>query len=273
MIDRVADVIREVAAEIVVPRFRALGEQEIDSKDAGELVTTADVEAEEALTERLQALTPGVPVIGEEAVAAGRSTLDVLCQGSDAWLVDPLDGTANFVKGSGDYAVMVARVRSGAIVASWIWRPADAGMYVAEEGSGAYVNGERISRPRPPAHAADLRGAALTRLMEGPMASLVAANSHRLGAVLPGRMCAGVDYPLLAAGEQEFLVFWRTLPWDHAPGTLLVQEAGGVCRRFDGTEYRPAQTSNGLLVAADERTWETVRSLLLEGVQELVHPD
>ncbi|MFN2503362.1 MAG: inositol monophosphatase [Acidimicrobiales bacterium] len=273
MIDQVADIIREVAAEIVVPRFRDLDDQDVSSKAAGELVTKADVEAEEALTARLEALAPGVPVIGEEAVAAGRSSLETLSEESQAWLVDPVDGTANFVSGSGDYAVMVARVSRGETVASWIWQPTEGCMYIAEEGGGAYLNGERISRPPPPSDGSDLRGAALTRLMDAPMAAIIAANSHRLGAVLPGRMCAGVDYPLLAMGEQEFLVFWRTLPWDHAPGVLLVEETGGVCRRFDGAEYRPADTSKGLLVAADERTWETVRELLLEGVRELVHPD
>ena len=61
------------------------------------------------------------------------------------------------------------------------------------------------------------------------------------------------------------MLFWRTLPWDHAPGVLLVREAGGVARRFDGAEYHPADDDKGLLVAADERTWHEVRDALLGG--------
>jgi fructose-1,6-bisphosphatase/inositol monophosphatase family enzyme len=72
-----------------------------------------------------------------------------------------------------------------------------------------------------------------------------------------------VDYPRLVDGAQDFVLFHRTLPWDHAPGTLLLREAGGVARRPDGSRYRPADDGLGLLNAADEACWDTVRALLL----------
>ena len=67
----------------------------------------------------------------------------------------------------------------------------------------------------------------------------------------------------MLTGEQQFALFWRTLPWDHAPGTLLVREAGGVARRFDGADYDPADEGRGLLVAANEQIWDEVRDALL----------
>ena len=66
--------------------------------------------------------------------------------------------------------------------------------------------------------------------------------------MLSGQHCAGREYLDLLTGKQQFVAFWRTLPWDHAPGALLVREAGGVVRRFDGEPYRPADEGNGLLV-------------------------
>ena len=58
------------------------------------------------------------------------------------------------------------------------------------------------------------------------------------------------------------MAFWRTLPWDHAPGALLVREAGGVARRFDGSPYQPADEGNGLLSAVNEEAWRAVEDAL-----------
>ncbi len=79
----------------------------------------------------------------------------------------------------------------------------------------------------------------------------------------PGASCAGIDYPRLIDGELDFVLFWRTLPWDHAAGTLLVTEAGGTARRLNGTEYCPADVGPGLLNAAGDVRWHAVRPLLL----------
>jgi len=176
------------------------------------------------------------------------------------WLVDPLDGTANFVAGSPDWAVMVALVERGITVASWMWRPVESRLFVAERGGGA---GRRILCPPAPTAADDLTGAVLSRFLDPAIRSTVASNAHRFAAITSGSMCAGVDYPMIAEGDQHFALFQRTLPWDHAPGVLLLEEAGGWARRLDGSEYRPAQTSAGLLVSADEPSWVTVHDQLL----------
>lgn len=79
-----------------------------------------------------------------------------------------------------------------------------------------------------------------------------------------GSCCAGVDSPRLALGERDFVLYHRTLPWDHAPGALLLEEeSGGHVRRPDGTRYRPGDTTTGLLAAADAVAWSRVRSVLL----------
>ena len=67
-----------------------------------------------------------------------------------------------------------------------------------------------------------------------------------------------------AQGDQEFVLYWRTLPWDHAPGALLLGEAGGVARRLDSTLYSPAQHTTGLLVASSQAAWDLVSATLLD---------
>ena len=144
-----------------------------------------------------------------------------------------------------------------------MWRPVDKRLFVAERGAGAWMDGRRMVSPPAPTAVGDLTGAVLTRFLDDAVKCTVASNAHRFAEITPGRLCVAVDYPMIATGDQHFALFWRTLPWDHAPGVLLVEEAGGRARRLDGSEYLVAQTSTGLLVAADEHTWTRVRRELL----------
>jgi fructose-1,6-bisphosphatase/inositol monophosphatase family enzyme len=262
LMDRVDLLLREVSAEVIEPRFSALRGDDVRFKSPGEVVTVADEEAEALLIRRLAELLPGTPVVGEEGSWSDPSLLADL-NGHRVWLVDPLDGTANFVAGSPDWAVMVALVDNGATVASWIWRPVDEVMYTAELDQGATRNGIPLQRTGPTPPVAEMRGAVLTRFLDNDTSNSVAANRHRFGSVGDGRVCAGVDYPALIEGDQEFVLYWRTLPWDHAPGALLLGEAGGVARRLDGTLYNPAQHTTGLLAASSQAAWDLVSATLL----------
>lgn len=261
-IDEVTGILCEAAEVAILPRFRALAAGEVAEKSPGELVTVADREAEELISRRLRGVLDA-PVVGEEATAGDPGLISALREAPAAWLVDPLDGTANFVAGRLEYAVMAALVWGGETVAAWIVRPAEDRVYVAERGSGAWRDGVRVHREPAPTGPARLRGAALTRFLDPPTKAWVEAAAPRFAALGPGTACAGVDYPRLLDNEQDFILFQRTLPWDHAPGTLLLTEAGGTARRPDGTPYRPADNRNGLLNTADETCWKTVRPLLL----------
>jgi len=260
LIERVGEVMREASATEIEPRWNQLRAGDIRSKSAGELVTVADEAAERVISTGLRALTPLIPVVGEEACAANPGLLAQLT-GDSAWLVDPVDGTSNFIDGGTDWSVMVALVRDGETCLSWIWRPLADRMYVAELGAGAECNGTPIQRGPAPAEEAQLRGAVFTRFFDRERAATIASNSSRFGSVVEGS-CAGFDYPALVEGGRDFLLFWRSLPWDHAPGTLLVHESGGFSRRLDGAPYRPAEESFGLLSAADEETWHRAKGLL-----------
>ncbi len=260
--DRVSDALRETSAEVIEPRFAALSPADVRSKAAGELVTIADIEAEELLTRILTGLLPGALVVGEEACATDPTLLEGL-GAARAWLVDPLDGTANFVEGSDDWAVMVALCEEGRTVASWIWQPTSETMYTAEAGCGAARNGVSLGVTPRPVDPGGLRGAVLTRFLPAGVSATIDGRRDRFGTVTSGRRCAGVDYPAVIDGDQDFVLFWRTLPWDHAPGVLLLQEAGGVALRPDASAYRPGDTRLGLLAAADRSCWDTVSAILL----------
>jgi fructose-1,6-bisphosphatase/inositol monophosphatase family enzyme len=262
VLDQVTDLIREVAADVVLPRFRHLAADEVQQKSPGDLVTVADQESERVLTAGLTALLPGSRVVGEEAVAADPAVLDGVSAAGDVWIVDPVDGTNNFAAGKTPFAIMVALLRDGEPVAAWIHDPVGDVMTLAEAGAGAYRNGVRLkTNPQDPGPGA-LRGVVAGKYFPPDLRTVALANVSSLGDVGSGRHCAGYEYTTLAADEQHFAAFWRILPWDHVPGSLIVREAGGTTCHLDGTPYRPADSERGLLVAANADVWRTVRDTL-----------
>jgi fructose-1,6-bisphosphatase/inositol monophosphatase family enzyme len=261
LMHRVATIIAEVSATAIEPRMLDLEDGEVHSKAPGELVTVADTEAERLLTEHLSGIFRDTPVVGEEACDANPSLLHAL-SGERAWLVDPLDGTANFVAGSTDWAVMVALIQRGMTVCSWIWQPNQRRMYMAERGAGAVCDDRPLRLVATAAEASELTGRVHTRFLDDLGKAAISRNRKHFGEVLEGRGSAGIEYPALAEGEQDFIVWWRTLPWDHAPGVLLAEEAGATVRRLDGSRYEASQRTTGLIAAADDETWAFARLIL-----------
>ncbi|MEE6260260.1 inositol monophosphatase family protein [Plantactinospora sonchi] len=263
IVDRVGALMREAATTAILPMFRRLDAADVTEKAPGELVTVADRQAEELLDAGLRRLLPGSEVVGEEGVAADPGVLDRLKGPGPVWLVDPVDGTANFAAGRQPFAVMVALREAGVTRTSWILDPVGDTLLVARAGDGAYRDGLAVRMSPAALEPTALRGPAPTRFLPPDLRERILAGGHRLGELLPGLHCAGQEYADIVAGRQHFALFWRTLPWDHVPGTLLVEEAGGVVRRFDGSAYDPTDGRPGLLAAASEQIWDTVHAALL----------
>lgn len=245
----VLTLLQEVAAEIITPRFRALADHHVSEKAPGSLVTIADHEAEEAITAALRDAYPDAVVLGEEAYEADPAVLERYALADHAFTVDPVDGTRNFVHGSPDHAVMVAETRGAQVVRAWIWQPEHAAAWVAELGGGTRRNGVPM-RTRPPAAPARPSGAtSRSSLLKRGLGGLPLRSSW---------FCCGVDYPRLIEGTVDFLLYKKAYPWDHAPGALLVTEAGGRIGMSDGSVYDRRSTRPGIVVAGDSSTFERV---------------
>ncbi len=265
MIERVVSVLREVGDELVLPRFRHLTEADVLEKSPGDIVTIVDREAEHELESRLTSLLHGSLAVGEEAVAADHRVLERIGDPGPVWLIDPIDGTGNFAAGKEPFALMVALLRGGDPVLAVIYEPVPKTVTMAELGSGSYVDGVRMTMDKTPiTKPGDLRGALATTYLPEAVKEKVISRSSLLGETMPPQYCAGREYPNLLRGIQHFTLFWRSLPWDHAPGALITREAGGVVRHFDGTDYDPAQPRLGLLACRDEEVFHVAKRTLLE---------
>jgi fructose-1,6-bisphosphatase/inositol monophosphatase family enzyme len=244
----VGALLKKTAAAVVMPRFAALQPSDTEMKSPNEPVTIADREAEALIGEALRLLLPEARIVGEEACAADPSLIDNLGEGA-VWIVDPIDGTANFAAGRPPFAMMVALLQGGETVGSWILDPLTDRLAVAERGSGAWIDGERLHTSADFSDLSSLSGIVSEAFLPAEQRGLVDGLRQAVGLVVPTARCAGHEYPVVATGARHFTLYWRTLAWDHAPGALFLTEAGGTVTHLDGSPYRPATPRPGLLLA------------------------
>jgi myo-inositol-1(or 4)-monophosphatase len=235
--------------------FGEVEQLQVSRKGPGDFVTVADRRAEDLLRAELTRVRPGYGFLLEEAGAIPGTDPD------HRWIVDPLDGTTNFLHGVPMFAISVALERAGVLVAGVVFNPVADELYTAERGGGAYMNDRRLrvaarrdmddcvigcgvphlGRPR---H--DLFREELTRVQAK------VAGVRRFGS-------AALDLAYVAAGRLDG--FWeRDLqPWDMAAGVLLVREAGGFVTDAAGGD---AILSKGSIVAGNEHVHKELLGLV-----------
>jgi fructose-1,6-bisphosphatase/inositol monophosphatase family enzyme len=256
--------IRAVVGQEALSRFGCLSGADIrEKKGPLDLVTVADRRVEEQLTVALTALLPGSAVIGEEAVHADPSLLDALHGDAPVWIVDPIDGTGNFVRGEPAFVTLVALAARGELLASWTYQPVTGLMATAVRGEGALLNGEPLRLPD---------GGAPDDLMLVSSARpeyLTAEQYERLYGLGPAygvKACAsgsaGCDYLDVARGQLDAVSYVYDNPWDHSAGLLLVAEAGGAVLGADGRGWRMGEGAVAFTAARDETAARRVVGLL-----------
>lgn len=260
--DRVAAFIKDVAAEKIIPRFRALEEGHVRAKSSPtDLVTIADEEAEMELTRILKDYLPGSEVVGEEAVSSGRVQRDILSShNGPVWVVDPVDGTGNFARGEEVFGTMVALVDKGERIASWIYQIPKGRVVSAERGAGVRIDGNLINlssikRPSAEDDYSTMHGLVSRKFMPPSIRPYVEKTVGQLKDSTT-YMCCAWEYVMLLEGQAAFSVYKRIEPWDHLAGVLFLEEAGFHIRKWDGTPYAANDLIGGLVNAPDEGLWQ-----------------
>ncbi|KAF0136888.1 MAG: inositol-1-monophosphatase [Rhodospirillaceae bacterium] len=253
-LNAVIRIVHEVAADEILPRFGTMKAHQIRSKShPGDLVTDADIHAEQALSRKLMALLPGSVVVGEESCYQDHAILDRLSQDAPVWVLDPVDGTGNFARGHERFGIIVALVQGGCTVYGCIHDPIRNTTVAGEEGGGAWSEGVRLQVPAAP-----------------PLPVMCGSAGTRQDRALAGRIAELVwyastaqDYLALLLGRIHFTFYRRhLLPWDHAAGVLLHREAGGYSALVNGCPYRPIVSDMGMLLAPDQASWQLLLSMI-----------
>ena len=241
------------AGEIIVRGLARFEGLETASKGLNDWVTDIDRNAEAEIIEILQRAYPHHAFLAEESGAHGNS--------DTVWIIDPLDGTTNFIHGFPQFAVSIACQVQGRIEHAVVYDPMRQELFTSSRGAGAYLESRRlrVSRQR------TLEGALIgtgfpyrenLHYLDNYMAMLKTVMSTAAGIRRPGS--AALDLAYVAAGRLDG--FWEIglRAWDTAAGTLLIREAGGLVATLDGGEYK----QNGNIVAGTPRVFNELLDLL-----------
>jgi 3'(2'), 5'-bisphosphate nucleotidase len=229
-LEAVCQIVR-AAGDIVMRVYQ--GGIDVRTKADASPVTEADELAEAFIVPALRALMPGVPVVAEEMAARGESD----AVGRSFWLVDPLDGTKEFINRNGEFTVNVALIHDGRPILGVVGAPALGRLYAGAQGHGAWMEDAQGRR------AIAVRGVPAEGL------TVVASRSHgdaaALDRLLDGRVVhrlvnagSSLKLCLVAAGEADLYPRQgRTMEWDIAAGHAVLQAAGGQVTRLDGASF------------------------------------
>lgn len=243
------------AARHLVRDFGEVENLQVSIKGPGDFVSAADRRAEQIVRRELERARPGFGFLLEEGG-------EVASESEFRWLVDPLDGTTNFLHGLPHFAVSIALERRGELIAGVIYDPIKAELFAAEKGSGAYVNDRRLRVSGRADLAGCLIGTGIPVLdwagrEQGFAAQLDAVSDHVAGVRRLGT--ASLDLAYLAAGRLDGFWEYGLKPWDVAAGIVLVREAGGLLGRLEGDDDLLAP---GTIVAANASIYPRLVELL-----------
>ena len=228
---------------------------QVSVKGPGDYVSQADRKAEKIIREELLKARPTYGFLGEESEEIKGT------DGAHRWIVDPLDGTTNFLHGIPMFAVSIALERNGEIVAGVVFNPAMDELFTAEKGGGAFVNDRRLRVAARKELSDAVVACGIPALGRNNHGKFLVELRHVMGEVAGVRRLGGVSLDLAWVAAGRFDGFWETglMPWDVAAGILLVKEAGGYVSEQDGGTDMIKQ---GSVVAGNEH----IQRALLEAV-------
>lgn len=260
--ERTAAVIAEIAEAEIMSRFGKLDASDIREKSGpADLVTAADEAAERALRIALHDIRPDAAFVGEEVATREPSVMQAIGSEGSVWIVDPLDGTRNFIRGVREFGVIVALVVKGRTQAGWIYAAPERETAIAVAGDGASWKGVAI-KPKFPSPGKP-KGLRSVGWLDPERQVRVRAALSQHFETAPGH-CSAYAYIKLARGEIDFKISSRVHPWDHAAGAVLLQEVGGRVAWLDeGREYGPTTSRDApLLGVAPFRQWDDLAAYL-----------
>lgn len=258
MLQQVVDIVKEASARMMSGRFTVM------QKDGlANLVTSSDLAVQHFLTDRLAGLLPGCGFLCEEEDFRALSEEYV-------WIIDPIDGTANYSRGIADCCISVALARKGEVRLGVVYSPQRGELYTAERGKGAWCNGRpvRVSA-RPLSDGLFCTAMSTYRKAFAKTCSDIIYEIYMRCNDVRRWGSAAVELCLLASGVIELYFEMRLQPWDYAAAMLILQEAGGHIAGWNGGS--PSLTRPSLVVAANRRDsldamLATVRTHLPDGL-------
>ncbi|HKK97233.1 MAG TPA: inositol monophosphatase [Marivita sp.] len=261
---QIVNLVRRAARAEILPRFRTLGQSDIDEKSGPmDVVTEADREAEKMIVRGLLSMFPNAHIVGEET--ATEEKIAGLADAEMGFTIDPVDGTWNFANGLATFGVILSMTRFGTPVFGLIYDPVMDEVMVADDSTPT-----KVIAPRRPGRMVSVSKGGPVETLNGfvslynlpedkrPLMASLMLRFQRLYML----RCAAHEFRMVAQGHTDFVLCSKLSPWDHAAGALLVKQSGGHVACLDGQAYRADMRSGYLLCAPDAATWGRVRDAM-----------
>ena len=223
MIENIIPIVKEAASLMVRSGFDVM-----EKGSSVNLVTSSDLAVQHFLVERLSVLIPGSGFICEEEDLDDESK-------EYTWIIDPIDGTANYARGIADCCISVALAKGGEVIAGVVYSPWRNELYSADKGCGAFLNGQKLQvSSRPFSDAVFCTAMSTYRKEFAKVCSDIIFDVYMRSNDVRRFGSAAIELCMLAAGHMELYFEMRLQPWDYAAASLILSEAGGCSCGFDG---------------------------------------
>ena len=268
IINYISDLLVEVNKSIILKYYKNLSSKHIDTKSSDDdFVSIADKESEIYIVKNLIGFLNINQYIGEETSYSNKDDHKLLKKNGLYWVIDPIDGTKNYINGKNEFCSMISLVFNSIPIASFVYCPLKDLLVYAFKGFGTYslkIKTKKVDQLRIQQNSfPNIVGSGGTKGIQEPLRQKVLQNLRKYtNRLFIGS--AGIEAIMLASNETQFVFHGRVTPWDHSPLDLIIKESGGcVYMLNDKTEFN-IFSEGPILAASNDQIWKNIRSLALK---------
>ena len=268
IINYISDLLVEVNELIILKYYKNLSSKHINTKSSDDdYVSIADKESEIYIVKNLIGFLNINQYIGEETSYSNKDDYKSLEKNALYWVIDPIDGTKNYINGKNEFCSMISLVFNSIPIASFVYYPLKNLLVYAFKGFGAYsleIKTKKIIQLRIQQNSFDnIVGSGGTKGIEEPLRQKVLQNLRKYtNRLFIGS--AGIEAIMLASNETQFVFHGRVTPWDHSPLDLIIKESGGCVYMLNDKAEFNIFSRGPILAASNDQIWENIRSLALK---------
>ncbi len=268
IINYISDLLVEVNKLIILKYYKNLSSKHINTKSSDDdYVSIADKESEIYIVKNLIGFLNINQYIGEETSYSNKDDYKSLEKNALYWVIDPIDGTKNYINGKNEFCSMISLVFNSIPIASFVYYPLKNLLVYAFKGFGAYsleIKTKKIIQLRIQQNSfANIVGSGGTKGIQEPLRQKVLQNLRKYtNRLFIGS--AGIEAIMLASNETQFVFHGRVTPWDHSPLDLIIKESGGCVYMLNDKAEFNIFSRGPILAASNDQIWENIRSLALK---------
>ncbi len=268
IINYISDLLVKVNELIILKYYKNLSSKHINTKSSDDdYVSIADKESEIYIVKNLIGFLNINQYIGEETSYINKDDYKSFEKNALYWVIDPIDGTKNYINGKNEFCSMISLVFNSIPIASFVYYPLKNLLVYAFKGFGAYsleIKTKKIIQLRIQQNSFDnIVGSGGTKGIEEPLRQKVLQNLRKYtNRLFIGS--AGIEAIMLASNETQFVFHGRVTPWDHSPLDLIIKESGGCVYMLNDKAEFNIFSRGPILAASNDQIWENIRSLALK---------